>query len=193
MENKLFDVVIVGASKSGRAICKGLSKVLQNKKVAIISKAFNTEDKQLKNSKVECIIGNVKFLTYNHGLIGLVYDENSSPTIFCKQLVVATGFKTENTLTCPGANAYGIYTSFAELPVESKRNACIILGSTKKAFRIATQASSKFSKVYFWPGRFSFPSELKQKLNTINTKILQPFLAVCLLKSLLMIRIILSQ
>ena len=152
--NQYYDVIVIGASQEGRTVAKAIAAKLDKKhSIAMLSASFHTKDAALNKSSVTKIIGTAKFLTYNHGLTGIVYNNESLPSLFCRYLVLAMGTKSSD-LLCSGSNTEGIYFALS--------------GNTKKAIKLATKASQRFTKVVFCPNGAYLSKEIVADIERLS-------------------------
>lgn len=165
--NQYYDVIVIGASQEGRTVAKAIAAKLDKKhSIAMLSASFHTKDAALNKSSVTKIIGTAKFLTYNHGLTGIVYNNESLPSLFCRYLVLAMGTKSSD-LLCSGSNTEGIYFALSDIPYTAVNN-CVIFGNTKKAIKLATKASQRFTKVVFCPNGAYLSKEIVADIERLS-------------------------
>ena len=69
MQDKLFDVIILGASTEGIALAEYIKSKAPKTKVALVSKHFNFVKPKNKLADTELITGESIFSNFNHGLI----------------------------------------------------------------------------------------------------------------------------
>ena len=85
---KIYDVIIIGASKQGLA----LAELLENTgSVALVSSNFVHKSKKQPLPNTDLIENEVIYLSYIHGLFGVSL--NNKDSLFGKRLVFATGTK----------------------------------------------------------------------------------------------------
>jgi thioredoxin reductase len=89
--NQLYDVIVVGASEEGLALCEQLSNKTKNAKIALVSKHFNLQTPKHNLQMVDKFEQEVVFSYYKHRLLGVYFADRNA--IFGKSIVIATGSK----------------------------------------------------------------------------------------------------
>lgn len=172
-KNQYFDIIIIGALGRGYLIGQQLNNLIPERSIAIVSSHWPILPVSFKKTHITTINSTINYLSYTHGLIGLTCNTESSPTLFCSQLILATGTKNDTleTLKVKGSNANQIYYNCI-IGYEKKflkTDSCVVIGSNKKAIRLALLASRRFKRVYFCPCWYRADSELKSRLATLQT------------------------
>jgi len=167
--NKFYDVVIIGASAEGITTAEKLSATT-SKNIALVSKNFNNVTKRDNIEKVEKIVGEVVFSSYNHGLIGLTLKDRSM--VFCKDVVIATGSKPAKMQL----KNSGIYYKLSDIEKTSKLRQAIVVGGDEYAVTTAIAASKKFKYIYLCNSKFSLDCDdkHKEKLNNVANIVYLP-------------------
>ena len=84
MINKLFDIVIIGASDAGIEAAKYY--FAKGKQLLLISRHFDNFKRQF--AKIPYLVGDVVYSGYTHGLIVLFLKDGSQ--VCCKNVILAT-------------------------------------------------------------------------------------------------------
>ena len=88
---KLFDVIIIGASADGIALCEYLVSKKPDIKTLIVAENTNNILQKHKLENTIIVKDKVIYSSYNHGVIGLNLE--SGDQIFATNIVIATGTK----------------------------------------------------------------------------------------------------
>ena len=163
-QNKVFDVIIVGASYEGIALCEYLKEKLPALKVALVSSNFTNCKPRQTLDGIEKVEKKVIYSSYNHNLIGLTLEDRSN--IFGLNVVIATGSR-----PIPlDIKSNSIYYKTAGVKRAIKANQAVVVGNDIKAINAACWAAKKFKYVYFCSPNFQLNASKKdiQKLNEIE-------------------------
>ena len=163
-QNKIFDVVIVGASAEGIALCEYLIAKNSALKIALVSSNFSNCKPRQTLEGILKVEHTVIYSSYVHGLIGFELEDGSK--IFGLNAVITTGSKPIKL----NFNTPNIYYKTADVKRATKNNQTVIVGNTTKAIHAAFWAAKKFKYVYLCSSTFELngsKEELK-KLHSID-------------------------
>ena len=163
-QNKIFDVIIVGASYEGLALCEYLQEKLPTIQIALVSSNFlNCKPRQTLEG-IEKVEHTVIYSSYMHGLIGLTLDDQTN--IFGLNVVLATGSKP----TLLDITSNSIYYKTVGVKRAVKANQTVVIGHNTEAINAACWAAKKFKYVYLCTPSFKLDASKKdiQKLNEIE-------------------------
>lgn len=141
-QNKIYDVIIIGASEEGLALSEYLMKRAPTLKLAIVSKNFNNLSEKHKLDNVLYLQKEVIFSSYMRGLIGFTLADRTN--IYCTNAVIATGSTPEHL----AFESNNIYYKIADVKNTSKSRQVIVLGEDREAIQTAEWAAKKFRYVY---------------------------------------------
>ena len=169
-QNKIFDVIIVGASYEGIALCEYLQEKLPALKIALVSSNFTNCKPRQTLDGVEKVEHRVIYSSYAHNLIGLTLDDRTN--IFGLNVVLATGSK-PIPLTI---NSNTIYYKTAGIKRATKSRQVVVVGHDAKAISAACWAAKKFKYVYFCSPVFKLDASKAdvQKMNSIENIVYLP-------------------
>jgi len=97
MSNKMFDLIVLGASDEGIALTRAACRAFPDKSIAIVSRYFrsgfgdNTVDAKYH---FEQFTANIVYMAYSRGLVSVSSDDNKT-VLYCKNIIIATGTKPE--------------------------------------------------------------------------------------------------
>lgn len=139
---QLFDVIIIGASADGIAVCEYLVSKKPDIKTLIV--ADNTKSVLSKHKLGNTIVvkDKVIYSSYNHGVIGLNLE--SGDQIFATNVVIATGTKPKKV----NLNTPNVYYKTTACDACSKSKQAVVVGDKLRAVSAAIWASKKFRYVY---------------------------------------------
>ncbi len=140
MADKLYDILILGATPAGLDLAQALSD--SGLEVALISSNFNYRAKAHELKDITILENPVVFLTYYHGLLALTLKNNA--VILGKSLVLATGTSPAK-LSIKNQNV--LYKT-AELKTKRKTEQAVISGNGDRALIYALDLAKKFRYVY---------------------------------------------
>lgn len=138
-QNKLYDLVVIGASREGLHTAKYFSKKYQNLNILLVSSSFNY-GKPLGLSYTQ---DTVVFSEYLFGIIKLYL--KTSGHICTKNVILATGTQ-PRMLDCVNTRrvAYNIF----QLSKGTKKHTVAVIGQSKDFADLLSKLSRKFKKVY---------------------------------------------
>ena len=168
LQNELYDIIILGASESGIALCEMIKTKSPETKVALVSKHFNHIKQNNKLLDTKLIMGESVLSSYNHGVIILSLKDRS--LVVGKNLVIATGGKPIKTTKDTFKNINICYKP-SEITINPKNKPVVIYGDGELAVSYALELAKKFKYVYLCSSVFKLNcnSKLINKLNnTIN-------------------------
>ena len=163
-QNKIFDVIIVGASSEGITLCEYLQAKLPTKKIALVSSNFSNCKPRQTLDGIEKVERTVIYSSYIRGLIG--FELNDGSKIFGINAVIATGSK-----PIPlKFNSPNIYYKLAGIRRATKSNQAVVIGNDTRAISAACWAAKKFKYVYFCSPTFQLDASKAdiQKMNSID-------------------------
>jgi thioredoxin reductase len=143
-QNKMYDAIIVGASKEGVQAARKLAKSPRFKTVALISEDFSRLKKKPLEG-VECVNQKATFIAYNRGLIAVTLEDGS--LAISETVVMATG-QTPNELVVGNREVKGVYYDVDSLPRLNKYSQALIVGHGEDAVEAALALSKKLRYVY---------------------------------------------
>lgn len=159
--NKLYDVIIVGASKDGLALCAQLLAKKMDIKIAFISKHFNFQSNKLNLETVDKFEQEVVFSSHKRGLFG-IYMANKE-AVFGKAVVIAVGTKPVKS-SLKNAN---IKYNLSEI-VADKRTAAVVYGNDDTAASYAIALAKKFKYVYLCASKLELTCSNKYRKKIEN-------------------------
>ena len=163
-QNKIFDVIIVGASYEGIALCEYLAAKNSALKIALVSSNFsNCKPRQTLDTIVK-IEHTVIYSSYVHGLIGFELDDSSK--IFGLNAIIATGSKPIKL----DFDCEQIYYKTADVKRATKNNQAVIIGDSAKAIHAAFWAAKKFKYVYLCSPAFTLDGSREELLKLQSTE-----------------------
>lgn len=146
-QNELFDVIVVGATPEGIALCEFLAKASPDLKVALISKSFCYVTPKTNLEGIEQVQNEVIFSSYYKGLIGFTLKDRRS--LFCEYAVIATGSKpVKLPADVPWLKSSGIVYKPADIASVSKNHQVVVNGNGKDAVEYAITLAKDFKYVY---------------------------------------------
>ncbi|MBP5468352.1 MAG: FAD-dependent oxidoreductase [Candidatus Riflebacteria bacterium] len=160
-QNDLFDVVVLGASNEGIALCEYIKTKAPEKNVALVSRHFNFVKPNNKLADTVLITGDSAFSSYVKGLVVLTL--KNKKTVCGKNLVIATGATPIKTTTLKNNN---ICYSPRDLK-PAKMKPAIVYGDGTTAVKYSLQMAKKFKYVYLCSDTFKLncESKLARRLN----------------------------
>jgi len=171
MQQKLYDVVIVGASDEGIEAAKYF--FAKNLNILLISRHFDNFKRTF--AKIPYLTGNVIFSGYMHGLIMLYLEDGSS--ICTKNVILATGTRhTPVKSDCKN----GIYYNINSIKNTRKYHKLVIIDDTEAGVKHALLLATKFKEIYICTKLLKLPisEELKQKLQETPNIHIMPLCSV---------------
>lgn len=159
--NRLYDVIVIGASEEGINFCQQLLAKTTGVKVALVSRSFN---RPVELDNITKINQEVIFSSYNRGLIGLTLADRSQ--IFGLNIVVAVGTKPIKSNLKNSNIRYNLNDLKA-----SKINPAVVVGNNTLAVTYALAMAKKFKYVYLCSNTIELDCEakyLKKLENTAN-------------------------
>lgn len=138
-QNKIYDVIIIGASKHGLALAEMLE---DNGQVALISNSFVHRSKKQLLASTDLIEGKAVLLTYIHGLLGVTLNNNT--TIFGNRVVFSTGTQPLR-LALKNSN---IKYNLCGLLAKNKSAQAVVYGEDDLAVQYAIELSKFYRYVY---------------------------------------------
>jgi len=163
-QNKMYDVIIIGASVEGVELCSYLRAKASDLKIAFISKNFDNVGK-LDLTGVDLYRGEAVCSSYNHSLIGITLRDRTS--VFGLTAVIATGSKPAKS-QFKGNN---IYYKPIEIKEAMKTKQAVVYGNNEDAVKYALDIAKKFKYIYLCSNTFDLTSSqklLKKLDNTAN-------------------------
>jgi thioredoxin reductase len=157
--NRLYDVIIIGASDEGINFCEQLLEKTVDLKVALVSKTFN---KPVEIEGLTKITGEVIFSSYNRGLIGLTLADRTQ--IFGLNVVVAVGTKPIKSTLKNNNIKYNLTDIKA-----AKTSPAVVVGNNNLAVTYALALSKKFKYVYLCSSTVDLDCEAKYRKKLENT------------------------
>jgi len=167
-QNELYDVIVIGASVEGIALCEYLNAKNPNFKVALISKTFKYLTSKTKLASTTQIVGESIYSSYYHGVIGFTLKDKK--TVYGKTAVIATGSKPIKPLPdCDCFKNSGIVYKPIDIENASKNEQVVVNGSNTDAVKYAIELSKKFRYVYLCSYKFKLDCDtrLLKKLNDL--------------------------
>lgn len=162
MKNELFDIVVLGASEEGIALCEYIKSKAPEKKVALVSRHFNFVKPHNKLADTELIQGDSAFSSFMKGMVILTLKNRD---IVCgKNLVIATGATPVKTSTLKNNN---ICYNPRDLKLTSKLKPAVVYGNNTAAVNYSLALSKKFKYIYLCSNGFTLncDTRLARKLN----------------------------
>ena len=163
-QNKLFDVIILGASVEGIALAEYIKTKSPEMAVALVSKHFNFVKQTNKLMDTELILAESVYSRYNHGLIIISLKDGS--IIVGKSLVIATGGQAIKAPVDKLKNKNICYNP-REITVKPKNKPAVVCGNGKDAVNFALTMAKKFKYVYLCSNtlKLDCTTKLIKKLN----------------------------
>ena len=161
-QNELFDVVVLGASNEGIALCEYIKSKAPDKKVALVSRHFNFVKSTNKLADTVLITGDSAFSSFMKGMVILTLKNRE---LVCgKNLVIATGATPVKTATLKNNN---ICYNPRDLKVTSKLKPAVVYGSNAAAVSYSLALAKKFKYIYLCSNDFTLncDARLARKLN----------------------------
>ena len=171
MQNELYDVVVLGASVEGIALCEYVKAKSPKTKVALVSRHFKFIKPNNKLADTVKIQGDSAFSSYNHGVVILTLKNRK--TVVGKNLVIATGATPVRTTSLKNAN---ICYNPRDLKDSSKTKPAVVYGSNSDAVSYALSMAKKFKYVYLCSKdmKLSCDAKLVKKLNATANVVYLP-------------------
>ena len=163
-QNELFDIIVLGASGPGIALCELINYKSPETKVALVSKHFKNVKQPNKLSNTELITGESAISSYNHGLVILTLKDRS--LVAGKNLVIATGGKPIKATKDIFKNSNICYKP-AEITINPKNKPAVVYGNGEVAVSYALELARKFKYVYLCSEVFKLDCNTKL-LNKLN-------------------------
>ena len=166
LQNELYDVIILGASEAGIALCEQIKLKSPESKIALVSKHFNFIKHPDKLADTKLILGESVLSSYNHGLI--ILSLKNRQLVVGKNLVIATGGKAIKVPKEQFKNNK-IYYKPSDIPNAAKTKPAVVYGNGTDAVNYAITMSKKFKYVYLCSDVFKLDCDNKliKKLNNI--------------------------
>ncbi len=170
MPNILNDIIIVGASPEGIALCDYLCAKRPDLKIILISTHFNNICLRHKLNNVERITDTVIYSNYMHGVITLTLA--SGKLVHATNVVLATGTKPTKLDLC----TKNIYYKASDVDVCSKVKQAVVIGNNSKAITAALWASRRFRYVYLCAPAIKIDATKKDvlRLSQVNNIVYLP-------------------
>ena len=166
MQNKLYDVVVLGASNEGIALCEYIKAKAPEKQVALVSRHFNFVKPHNKLANTELIQGDSVYSGYMKGMVILTLRNKD---IVCgKNLVIATG---ATPIKAPTLKNNNICYNPRDLKLTSKLKPAVVYGNNAAAVTYSLAMAKKFKYIYLCSNDFDLKCDarLARKLdNTAN-------------------------
>lgn len=164
LQNELYDIIVLGASESGIALCEMIKAKSPEMKVALVSKHFNYVKSTNKLLDTKLIIGESVLSSYNHGAIILSLKDRS--LVVGKNLVIATGGKPIKAAKDTLKNIDICYKP-SEITINPKNKPAVVYGDGELAVSYALELAKKFKYIYLCSSVFKLDcnSKLLNKLN----------------------------
>lgn len=157
--NKLFDVIVIGASTDGVALCDYLVSKKPDINILLVAKNLDNIPVRFKLDNVVKVKDEVIYSTYNHGVIGL--NLKSGDQIFATNIVIATGTKPKKV----NFDTPNVYYRTSACDICSKSKQAVIIGDKLRAVSAAIWASKKFRYVYLCSKVFNLKAPEKDLQN----------------------------
>ncbi len=157
--NYQYDLIIIGDSREGNQIVKGIASANLNIKIAFISREFKlatTPD----FLNVEYIKDEVTFTDYKNRLFGC-YLKNGS-RLYATHLVFAMGQKYAP-LTVNNKKVPNVFNTAVDIPKEAKQLPAVVLVRTEADVALAFDVAKKYKYVYVCLDEFS--GKLSEEVN----------------------------
>lgn len=158
-QNELFDIVVLGASPEGIALCEYVKAHAPEKKVALISKHFNFVRPVNKLADTKLIVGESVFSSFYHDLLILTLKDRQ--IVACKKLVVATGGSpiksTAEKFRCNKNVCY----SPKDISISPKNKPAVVYGNGADAVNFALSMAKKFRYVFLCSSVFDLECDAK--------------------------------
>ena len=166
-QNEMYDVVVLGASAEGIALCEYIKAKSPTKKVALVSKHFNFVKPNNKLADTKLITGTSVYSSFNHGLVILTLKDNS--LVVGKNLVIATGAAPVKSTADRFKNNKAICYNPREITVNPKNKPAVVYGDGADAVKFALSMAKKFKYVYLCSSVFKLECDAKllKKLNEV--------------------------
>lgn len=160
--NKLYDVIIVGASKEGLKLCSLLLTQKPDIKIAFISKHFNFQPATLDLTGVDRFEQEAEFSYYRHRLLG-IYMTKEDP-VFGKAVVLATGSTPIKSMLKNSNIQYNLTDVKG-----NKTSVAMVYGNNDMAANYALTLAKKFKYVYLCTKEFKLTCASKYGKKIENT------------------------
>lgn len=174
MHNKLYDVIIIGASLEGINAYNSLKRTAPKKSVIVISRDFSNVTARNSVLSTDRVLGEVVFTEDRRGIMTAIMQDDERISGLC--MIIATGTK-------PVRFAFdtnSVYYNVRDIKARAKVSPIVLVGHNEKAARSALELSKKFRKVYVCleTADFECNDELKDEIaNTDNISLL-PFCSI---------------
>lgn len=167
MQNKIYKIIVLGASIAGYDIMHALYKNTEeqmHQNIAFVSRNFRQP-----NLYQNEITADIVYMDYGKGLIKLVAKDNKA-TYYCERLVLTLG-------TCPtklNITSNNISYRRHDLIPAIKNGELVIFGNGQEAIKAATDLAKKFKYIYICTKEFELRGHartlicLKQYKNIIH-------------------------
>lgn len=176
MEDILYDVIIIGASKEGINAYNSLKRAMPEKKVIVISRDFDNVTTRNSVLTTDRIYGNVVFTNDRRGIMLATLENDERIAGLC--MIIATGARARRKNL--GTNR--VYYSLKDVKTRAKASPIVLIGGDHKTCESALALSAKFSHVYVCLKEAELPGTAEQKA-TIEAKSNITVLPLCQVKS----------
>jgi len=166
-QNEMYDIIVLGASPEGIALCEYIKTKSPDKKVALVSKHFNFVKSNNKLADTKLITGTSVYSSFNHGLVILTLKDSS--LVVGKNLVIATGAAPIKSGADRFKNNKNICYNPREITVNPKNKPAVVYGDGADAVKFALTIAKKFKYVYLCSSVFKLECDTKliKKLNEV--------------------------
>lgn len=178
MQDKLYDVIIIGASKEGINAYNSLKRSAPEKSVVVISREFSNVTARNSVLTADRVEKEVVYTSDRRGIMIAICQDDTRICGLC--LIIATGtkpkkfsFKTNN-----------VYYDVKEVKSRAKVSPILLVGQDDKAVRSAIELAGKFRKVYMCLETLELQcsDELKAKISELDNIAILP---LCKVKNLI--------
>lgn len=153
-QNKLYDVIILGASDQGLALAEALEASCTT---ALVSTNFSHKLKKQLLTATDLIQGTAIYLSYMRGLFVLSLENHE--TVVGKNLVIATGTK-PNKAALKNQN---IKYSISEITEKNKVAQAVVYGHDELAVQYSIRLAKLFKYVYLCSDTFDLACSKRSK------------------------------
>lgn len=177
MPDKIYDLIIIGASLDGINAYNSLKRAAPDKSVLVISENFDaitTRNSVLKADRLEA---SVVFTQYKYGMF---YAFISAEKFYCsKAMIIATGSDPVKRLDIKTTN---VYYKLSAVKSRSKILPMVVVGGNKDSAEAALYLAKRYSAVYMCipTAELSCGEDLKNQINNTENIIQLP---LCDIKS----------
>lgn len=174
MEDILYDVIIIGASKEGINAYNSLKRTAPEKKVIVISREFSNVTARNSILTSDRVVGEVVFTDDRRGVM-ITYLKDDT-RICGLSLIIATGTKPVRFKF----DTNSVYYNVKDMKSRAKVSPIVVLGNNDKAARSAIELSKKFRHVYMCikESELNCPAALKDSIAQLDNITILPFCSV---------------